>query len=162
MKNTTTLVIVDVQPGFETAKHAVAGVLHQIKLAKRRKAGIIVVEYDIGEYGASLPEVRKEIGSYRNVVYTEKCNDDGSMEIIDAGETARFNLRKIRFCGVNALYCVHDSIFGFLRMQKESKVEVAFDACFCDSAIGKKNFRKVKEMWKRIYEQNEGNLKIID
>jgi hypothetical protein len=45
MRSKTTLCIIDMQPGFVATPRALPGTLREIRLAKKRKADIVVVEY---------------------------------------------------------------------------------------------------------------------
>jgi nicotinamidase-related amidase len=124
----STLVIIDMQDAFHSAKHykVVEGVLRQIKLAKARKAGIVVVEYQEG--GPTLDVIKEAVDGYTRKTVTRKPSDDGSREVMRAIRRKKFNAEKLRVCGVNIGYCVKDTILGLLEWPSV-QIEVAKDAC---------------------------------
>ena len=152
-KNATTLVIIDMQTGFSAANapETIAAVVHQVKLAKRRQAGIVVAEYDFDEredspvFGKTHNKIIEAIGNYKHVEFLIKRSDDGSKEIVEALRRKQFNQKRIRLCGVNTRCCVlataagyppHNS-GGLLSKLSKSKIEVEFDACNCTESDSK-------------------------
>lgn len=124
----STLVIIDMQPEFTTASNpsVIAGVVHQIRLAKNRKAGIVIVEYN--DSGDTLEPIVNAIGEYVRKTTVIKKGDDGSREVMRAIHRKGFDNSKVRLCGVNAGYCVRDTAVGLLEWQN-SVIEVAKEAC---------------------------------
>jgi len=91
----TTLCIVDMQIVFENpAKKCLEEVCRQIKLAKRRNAGIIVLEYE--GCGPTLPEIKQLLKSYKRKTYKQKTMDGGGKEVLAAAKRRGFPTHKIR------------------------------------------------------------------
>jgi len=128
--NTRTLCVIDMQNYFaETADKRLPQVLKEINLAKRRHAGIIILEYN--ECGRSHPTILEILKGYDRVRYVRKCDNDGSSEFIQTALKRGFNLGKVRFCGVNRSFCVQETVKGFLGEIEDSDVEIAIDATWC-------------------------------
>lgn len=109
----TTLCIVDMQSKFRTHTQVIEGVLKEIRLAKRRGSPIVVLEYHPG--GDTIEPIHKELHPYSNLVaFAIKDRDDGSMEFLEAAEERGFTNRRVRVCGVNGCFCVHDTVYGLL------------------------------------------------
>jgi len=67
----TTLCIVDMQTEFKRpAKKCLEEVCRQIKLAKRRNAGIVILEYS--DCGPTLPEIKRLLKPYKKKTYKQK------------------------------------------------------------------------------------------
>lgn len=127
----TTLCIVDMQPTFPGTAKALKGTLHQIKLAKRRKSDIIVLE--IFDRGDTVKEIHDSLVSYdiNKVRFASKTGSDGSREFIQAAKDKGFWLDRIRVCGVNTCACVIRTLEGFKRELPKSRLEVAWEAINC-------------------------------
>lgn len=105
---TTALCVVDMQTSFRAHESCLDAVLDEIRLAKRRKAPIVVLEYCQEE--PTHPKIRKSLRRYRNVKYETKYDDDGSREFLQAIKD--FKVKNVRVVGVNACYCVYDTACG--------------------------------------------------
>ena len=140
-----TLVIVDMQTGFdETAHRCKEQVIREVKRAKRRGAGIVVLEYtgDFFRYGRTYLEIRKLLKGYGRKTFAKKRNDDGSKECIRAANRNGFPLDKVRVVGVNRSYCVWGTIDG-LRRKIKTDIQVMMDATCChDPADGERWLRR--------------------
>ena len=95
-----TLCIIDVQVPFHAAgrESLLDNVVRLVKNAKRRRAGIVLVEFE--GFGSTHIAIQQAIGSYERCITTIKSDCDGSEEIIDACRERGFNTRKIIICGV--------------------------------------------------------------
>lgn len=153
MHKSTTLIIIDMQEAFPASHGAVKGVLKQIALAKKRRAGILVINFT-GE-GPLLKEVKKKLQNYKRIKYCRKNDDNGAGEAIRAIKAAKFNLSKLRVCGVNTGACVYQTVLGLRRLLKNNavKIELALDACN-DIAY----YRKTN--WKEDYTKNFNKQKL--
>ena len=108
-----TLVVIDMQTDFEAANYdwLVDNIVEDIKLAKRRRANILVVEYcDCGDTHERIVEA---IGDYLHAYTIEKWDDDGSEEIMDAIEDYKL-FPELHICGINYSACVERTIRGLL------------------------------------------------
>lgn len=126
----TTLVVIDMQVTFTSSTNPTASinVAREIEKAKRRKAGIVFVEFAGCE---PTHEIYKEmVKGYKKTIITTKTCADGSSEIIDAISKKQFNLNKLRICGVNSCYCVFKTVHNLLKWPS-MKIEVATRACSC-------------------------------
>ena len=125
-----TLVIIDVQPVFRAAKskRIENPILREIKLAKKNKYPIIVVEYR--KKGPSWIQSRtcsfvtKELGG--NCVYVTKERDDGASVIAPALRKITKS-KTIRVVGVNTGACVIETVNGMIR--RGYKVQIVADGC---------------------------------
>ena len=129
----TVLCVIDVQEKFSAAKKVVSEVVHQIKLARKRKAGVLIVEYG---NDPSYEEVYDALKGYKDWMVVKKDSDDGSMEVMHAMDKhPRFRGMKVRVCGVNACACVKATAIGLRDSGLFSKIEVAEAAtdCTCNS-----------------------------
>ena len=105
----TTLCIIDMQTVFSsTAKHCLAAVCHQIKLAKRREAGIVLIEYN--NCGETYQEIKILLASYKHTAYATKHGIGGGEEFLAAAKKAKINTDKVRFVGVMREHCVLQTI----------------------------------------------------
>jgi len=155
----TTLCIIDMQSNFEASlnKNVLAGVLHEIQLAKRRHDPIIVVEYDragcVETQQCVLDAVLKS-GCEFDICF--KYDDDGSHQVKAACRKNRFSQKKFRVCGVNRSFCVFDTACGLVNnSRKHSIVEVAWNATgdrwWSESA---------KKIYERAIEHSDNKLRI--
>lgn len=129
--NARTLCIVDVQDYFESSAVRLKQILKEIHLAKRRHAGIVVLEFS--GCGRSNDQVLRALQNYDRIRYKKKHSDCGSHEFIEIAKSAQFNLNKVRFCGVNRSYCVAETVAGFKGSSPNSDIEIAIDATWCYS-----------------------------
>lgn len=107
-----TLVIIDMQSGFGADKipHTAAACLREIKIAKRNKWGIVVLEYDC--HDQTIEPIQRAIGGYRLHVKMDKFCDDGSAEVLEAITDYNLPGDSLRVCGINAAACVKSTIRG--------------------------------------------------
>lgn len=124
------LCIVDVQESFRAAGNVVQSVVHQVKLARRRKAPIIILEYDGHE--ASYEKIYDALKGYDKWTVVQKYEDDGSMEVMQAMDrNPELRSDSIRICGVNACYCVKETAVGLHESGLFKKIELADAAISC-------------------------------
>lgn len=127
-----TLVIVDMQPHFVAANTpgVIVGVTREILEAKRRKSGIIFLEYKpTDEMGRTHEGLFSLIKGYPHKARVTKDDDDGSLEVVKALRRRGFAKHTLRVCGVNTDCCVYETIVGLLDRLDRSKIEVVKDAC---------------------------------
>lgn len=124
-----TLVIIDMQDGFHSAKnpYTIKNIQKEIRKAIKHKVGIIVVEYE--GFGRTLWKLRSLLDTYEDVVYVSKYTDDGGREVYDEIISNRFNRRKLKICGVNSDACVCETALTLANDLPYTKVEVVEDAC---------------------------------
>lgn len=138
----TTLCIIDMQHEFEKpAKRCLDEVCRQIKLAKRRHAGIIVVEYE--NCGPTFSRIKALLKPYKRKTYKKKGYDGGGLEVLSAARRKGFSIDKIRFAGVNRSYCVSETIAEVIA-RHPGKIEIAIDATWCrNPREGRNKLRRI-------------------
>jgi nicotinamidase-related amidase len=124
----STLVIVDMQGDFPAAHwpNVIEETQHQIRLAKLRRDGIILVRYV--DSGSVMEPLLNAIGDYPWKVTAFKKKNDGSREVMRAIQRNRFDSTRIRVCGVNTGFCVLATIKGLLEWE-DLIVEVVKSGC---------------------------------
>jgi hypothetical protein len=125
----TSLCIIDMQPYFKSSFGCLNSVLREIRLAKKRKAHIVVVEYDPHEIGQSHSEIFETIGKYKNISIVEKNQMDGSFEV--TGALSLIRTKKIRMVGVNRCYCVESTAEGLRDFGFKVDVKDYATSCTC-------------------------------
>lgn len=132
---TRTLCIVDMQTEFPTHKPVIKQVLHEIRLAKKRNAAVIVLEYD--DSGPTIEPIKKALENYGRVAYVTKMQDGGGEEFFDTAESYGFNYNKVRMVGVNRSYCVFSTAREMVKdngidSRIDVDLEIAIDATWCE------------------------------
>jgi len=153
MADNKVLVIIDMQPFFlNRAKRnwrrfwdskqsfldewnkVTKGIQQEIRIAKKNKELIIVVEYwrmETNKKTWTVSALRKTIGKYPHVVYLNKDFDDGSSTI--QNELKRRKIQDVavfKITGVNRSFCVADTAKNLSRKYSDSKI------LLIDEAIG--------------------------
>jgi nicotinamidase-related amidase len=141
-----TLCVIDVQVPFHAAgrKSLLDNIVRLVKNAKRRKAGIVLVEFE--GFGSTHIAIQQAIGSYERCITTIKSDCDGSGEIIDACRRKGFYTGKIIVCGVETNNCVLATIDGLDDLLPFSKKEVVASACNAhkhNNSVSEKAFKKM-------------------
>jgi|SaaInlV_165m_DNA_1040744.scaffolds.fasta_scaffold133393_1 nicotinamidase-related amidase len=127
-----TLVVVDMQPQFKASNipNVIVGVTREILDAKRRKSGIIFLEYTPTEsLGRTHDGFSSLIRGYRAKARVTKKNDDGSKQVVDALRRRGFASHTLRICGVNTECCVAATVNGLVERLDKTRIEVVKDAC---------------------------------
>jgi nicotinamidase-related amidase len=123
----TALCVVDMQPGFGASWACLEGVLREVRLAKKRNAPIIVLEYE--GVGPTHYEILKTLSNYQNVVFASKDENDGSPQAFPI--LKKFNTNKTRIVGVNTCFCVMDTILGLIERDVEVNLIETATNCEC-------------------------------
>jgi len=136
-----TLLIIDVQTGFRSAGDATMqkNICDEIRRAKKRKAAIIVLEYE--GFGPTYLPIQQAIGDYQRFAVAQKGEDDGSEPVLQTALQRRFNRSRWRVCGVNIAYCVNKTVKGLRARIPNTDIEVKQDACNCRYGV-QKGWRK--------------------
>lgn len=114
------------QPFFDTVTDEVVdGVLKEIQLAKRRKAGILVLEYL--NCGKTDSRIIQSLENYPYQLTLTKPRDNGSWEVFVALTKPYFNGRKLRICGVNICACILTPIRGVILKWKEKNSDIKLE-----------------------------------
>lgn len=128
----TTLIVVDMQPKFAASAEIIEAVVHQVKLAKQRKAGVILVEYESrngSPHDPTWPAIydacQWKLG--RATVITKK-DDNGGSEVARALDATGFNQERLRVVGVNRSACVIDTISGLHKLMPKAQIEMVWGA----------------------------------
>lgn len=134
-----TLLIIDMQEGFRSAQslQLQERIAHEVKLAKKRGAAIVVVEYD--GFGKTHVPIQEAIGDYKLQATVHKNRDDGSEEVFIAANENGFDIKHWRVCGVNIAYCVNKTVSGLRGLMAGVDIEVKEDACNC--SVGKDSWK---------------------
>lgn len=153
----TVLCVIDVQPRFKSAaEHVIPEVVHQIKLAIKRKSPIVLVEYGI-EF-PSYDEVYEAFYCANPTLRTivKKTQDDGSDDIIDGMKVKDFKFNRIRLCGVNTCSCVEKTARGLKRTlwpdgtKLFKRLEVSESATYCAHHLNNICYQELKHALRRI------------
>ena len=141
-----TLVVVDMQAEFAgTAKKCEKEVVKEVQKAKKRGAGIVVLEYDGS--GSTFESITKELKGYGRKAYATKHQDDGSKEFLKTAKKHGFGTKKLRVTGVNRCACVLSTIDGIQKKQEKTDVEVAIKATWCMyPKDGRKDLKRVARL----------------
>jgi hypothetical protein len=140
------LLVIDAQPGFPSARkpELIRNICREIKLAKKRQAGIVLCEY-VG-YGRTNKKIRDSIGDYTRLVRCRKKTDDGSSLVYHYSAEAGFDVTTWRVCGVNIAFCVNTTVKGLRKLLPNADVQIKQDACNC--VLNK------ERSWKRFNKHN--------
>jgi nicotinamidase-related amidase len=127
------LVVIDMQGYFEwggpTWAKVRKNVHHEITLAKKRKAPIIIVR--LSRCGPVMPCILKKVANYEKAVQITKYDQDGSRGVISALKKLKVKVEHLRVCGIYQSMCVFDTVCGLLERTK-ARISVAVDACADD------------------------------
>lgn len=99
-----TLVVVDMQPEFESSYDCLHGVTDAIRYAINRREAVLLLEYEGS--GPTFKEITRLLKNYPKCAVVEKDNDDGGAEAFAGLKEINADLTDIKVCGVNACYCV--------------------------------------------------------
>lgn len=137
-----TLVVVDMQSYFKTTGEpsVIKACQREIKLAIRRKAGIIFLEF--GSFGDTMAELKDLVTGYDKAYFAVKNRNDGSAQVYSL--ITRHNLyHNVRVTGVNTSYCVYETVVGLTSYH--GSVTVVADACNCHNhSFGLKKLSELK------------------
>jgi nicotinamidase-related amidase len=156
-----TLVVVDMQSGFDTSFGALNGCIREVQQAVIDKAGIIFLEYHgfYGDaYGFTLPQLKALVDGYSRAYYVPKGADDGSIEVVEAIEKYRMSKLHIKVCGVNTDACVLATVQGLI--QKCDKVYLQVIADACNGFNNTNGFNSMLSAKKYFPNKNNNNIKI--
>ncbi len=129
------LVIIDMQPYFETAhdEYTLRNCVTEIKKAIRDEIPIIAVEYEDPDgndiLGETLPRLKRHLDKYTRTYYVKKHQDDGGYEIMNCIEDEGIGfVSKFRVCGVNITACVAETVYTLVN-EWSAEVEIIKKAC---------------------------------
>jgi len=131
----TTFCIIDMQDEFEdTARACLDQVIREVRIAKKQRSGIIVLEYL--DSGDTFAEIKNAIGDYELVTYATKDEDAGGVVLMLAALKRDFPTDIVRFSGVNRVACVDNTIVQYQDFKKlwnePAGVEIAINATWCE------------------------------
>jgi nicotinamidase-related amidase len=138
-----TLIVVDMQPGFDAAWDArtIENCIAYVKQAKKDKATIIIMEYgydnECTTYGKTHKSITKYLSRYKNYYRVVKRQDDGSSAVLTHEVAFHFKQNDVRVCGVNTTACVARTALGMKERFNLSNVKVLLDACNQPNDFGK-------------------------
>lgn len=116
-----TLLIIDMQPQFNSSERCLPEVLYLISKAKKDNANILNVEY-AGD-GLSYPSIRKELRFYDNSRTIKKRRDAGGSEVFATLEKMDWLNKPIFTCGVNSDCCIPDTLNELLECFEDYKIK---------------------------------------
>lgn len=128
-----TLVIIDMQPYFEASGDVVEEVVKEVRRARERRTGIVVVEY--GSCGPTHRLIQRAVRGYDRQAWVKKHDDDGGAEVMEAAHQHGFWDKSWRFCGVNTCYCVCDTVKSIVRAYPRARFEYAIKAMNCNCGM---------------------------
>ena len=129
----TTLIIIDVQTAFingETLaeRNAIAEVERQVRLARRRKAPIILVEMKWANN--TLRSIRQLLDDYPYVHLVRKSSPDGSNNILRCAAQHKIPLDRVRVVGTYSDGCVRATIVGLTQRPNVKKITIVKKGCW--------------------------------
>jgi len=131
----STLCIIDMQDHFLETKEArktIPRVVHEVELAKKRNASILILEYR--NHGKTNKKVMNAIGKHPHV-NLKKRTDGGGYELQEFCRKKKISIQKLRLCGVNRGYCVFATALELLYIEPGIKLESAVNASWCYSPV---------------------------
>lgn len=130
-KQPYTLVIIDMQVGFEAANYqdVIEGCAKEIKRARKAGMPIMLVEYD--DFGDTQSALLNLVEGYRKCIVATKYDDDGSYEVGQWLKRKNWPSDNLRVCGVNAWCCVRETIWGLLCRDKHKNMRIKLVKSAC-------------------------------
>jgi nicotinamidase-related amidase len=119
------LVVIDMQPKFETSHEPVEAVGEMMDFAIRQGSHILIAKYK--RYGKIHDVLRNRLADYTNWTEIVKEWDDGSPEIQKA--LGRQFSGVFHICGVNWQYCVKATATGLRKRYNTNGITVYPHAC---------------------------------
>lgn len=125
--------IVDVQDAFIRkneygTKRIVKYVTKRIREYKKKNQPIFLIKFK--KCGNVLPQIRNELRGYKYLFHSYKTEMDGSNNVIK--RLKKMNVEdpnEIRVCGVYTDLCVANTIKGFFKQTKNTKIKIDFKEC---------------------------------
>lgn len=128
-----TLVIIDMQEPFLAhcaTPPFIAAVVDQVKLAKTRKWGIVIVEVKPWAYGPTIKAIMELLdGQYDRLKIVQKEGDDGSQQVLEICQTTKLPDQFFRVTGVLIGACVKSTAWGLSARKQDCFVRVIKEAC---------------------------------
>jgi len=123
-----TLCVVDMQPYFYASQEEwlMENVLREIRQAKNRNIGIIVIEYE--GCGVTDSRILRECMLHSKFVRLVKRESDAAPLILDAVTNHNFSADKFIIAGVETDACITDTINGLSMLSPSSQIVVVADA----------------------------------
>lgn len=124
-----TLIIVDMQPYFGGSQEPwlIKNVCREIREAKKRKDGIVVLQFD--GCGRTDKRIIKTIGLYSHKAIKWKYDCDGSSIVISTMRKLKLEMGSLRVVGVYTNACVKDTVLGLSNALPKSEIVLVADAC---------------------------------
>ena len=121
------LVVVDVQPGFDTAGYEPMqrAAIRAIKHARKHNYTILFLEFD--GYGRTYPRLLAASGRQQKN-RLNKGRDGGGYVIHPWLEDHHITPAVIRVCGINRNACVADTVSDLSELYKHARIEIIEDA----------------------------------
>jgi len=128
-----TLVIIDMQEPFLAhcaSPQFIAAVIDQVKLAKTRNWGIVIVEVKPWAYGPTIKPIMELLdGQYDRLKIVLKEGDDGSQQVLEICQAAKLPDQFFRVTGVLIGACVKSTAWGLSARKQDCFVRVIKEAC---------------------------------
>ena len=123
------LIVIDMQTHFCESYNdrIVRECINEIRRAKRLNLPIFLVEY-VG-CGQTDSRLKQEANGHKLLHRVTKYDDDGSYEIEKRFKLKKYAFNSVRVCGVNAPYCVAETVEGLQRRLPNMKVYINNRAC---------------------------------
>ncbi len=128
------LMIIDMQEEFlnvgpcpKRLKGTIIQNAHQVQLAKRRKAPIIVVEF--ADRGDTVDEITRLLAQYSSVIKITKHVRDVAHDMPPRVQNLLRQVAVLRVVGVNTNECVESSVIGMHCMFPNLTIQLVRRAC---------------------------------
>lgn len=149
-----TLVIVDMQPGFDASNHkpTIEACKRQILTAMQNGCPIVVLEMGCENNGQTHESLRQLLTGYDRFVRVSKEQSDGSRELLAACRNRWFPMHRFLVCGVNIHACVESTVRGLSNSMPAARIEVVKEACNDNWYIRWDRFYKAANVFPRSEE----------
>jgi hypothetical protein len=123
-----TLVIIDMQPDFAAcnSERLIRACQREIRQAMQDCNGIVYVRYK--DHKSVHKELLDLTLLYSHKAITTKDRNDGSKHVLRTISRRGFCRTRLRICGINAQYCVHETILGLRMKLPHSRLIAVADA----------------------------------
>lgn len=131
-----TLVVVHMQPqGFAYAQWVLKPVLSLVDRFMSDGHGIVLVKFretvDEAIIGPTAKEIEGRLLGYTRLGRADETAEDASQEVLQACKHAGLSTGRLVLCGVTTDDCVAKTTHGLAAELRNSRIEVAKDACMC-------------------------------
>jgi len=126
-RESTALVVVDMQSGFNKANNKIAK-NSQLLIEGAVKDKVPIIFLEIPGNGKTHRHLVEPTLYYRKKRLKKKNISDGSVQVKEACKELRIKPKHFVVCGVNYTACVHETILGLRRFYPNSRITLIKEA----------------------------------